>query len=187
MRRRGVSRYPRCVIALHAGTPETPDLPASTFATMPSRDATTRNQCNFGCKCSLWMINEAGLLAKSGDRHLDIITCLAGIDRVLNPSGTSTIFQAMSRASTPASDDDRRRDSGEMLFIGQRCAHDACSLVDFLPLKVSTLLLLCRTHAELVFLAVLSVNTAASPFAQPTSRHQRIRVHQCPRRTRSTV
>ncbi|KAJ9115281.1 hypothetical protein QFC20_001148 [Naganishia adeliensis] len=41
----------------------------------------------------------------------------------------------MSRSSTPASDDDRRRDSGEMLFIGQRCAHDACSLVDFLPLK----------------------------------------------------
>ncbi|KAJ9115012.1 hypothetical protein QFC22_005340 [Naganishia vaughanmartiniae] len=41
----------------------------------------------------------------------------------------------MSRSTTPASDDDRRRDSGEMLFIGQRCAHDACSLVDFLPLK----------------------------------------------------
>ena len=43
----------------------------------------------------------------------------------------------MSRSSTPASDDDRRRDSGEMLFIGQRCNHNACSLVDFLPLKVS--------------------------------------------------
>ena len=44
----------------------------------------------------------------------------------------------MSRSSTPVSDDDRRRDSGEMLFIGQRCNHNACSLVDFLPLKVNT-------------------------------------------------
>jgi hypothetical protein len=25
-----------------------------------------------------------------------------------------------------------------MLFIGQRCSHDACNLVDFLPLKVSS-------------------------------------------------
>jgi hypothetical protein len=35
-----------------------------------------------------------------------------------------------------------------MLFIGQRCAHDACSLVDFLPLKVRLLSSLCGERAN---------------------------------------
>lgn len=39
------------------------------------------------------------------------------------------------------------RTSDELLFIGQRCSHDACNLVDFLPLKVR-LPVWARTCAE---------------------------------------
>lgn len=50
-----------------------------------------------------------------------------------------------------------------MLFIGQRCSHDACNLVDFLPLKVSS-----RSS--------LSTTPPSSRFADLTIR---IRLRQC--------
>lgn len=72
-----------------------------------------------------------------------------------------------------------------MLFIGQRCSHDACNLVDFLPLKVSfsafaAISLLTRTIDLVSLISILvrdiSVNTAINRFAAPTSLFQRIHV-----------
>lgn len=57
------------------------------------------------------------------------------------------------RATTP------KRTSEEMLFLGQRCNHDACSLVDFLPLK-------CQ-YCNLAFCSSHHVTTF-SPLASPS-------------------
>jgi hypothetical protein len=47
-------------------------------------------------------------------------------------------LNAIATPPRPSSSASSKRDSSdEMLFLGQRCNHDACSLVDFLPLKVS--------------------------------------------------
>jgi hypothetical protein len=84
-----------------------------------------------------------------------------------------------------ASPSGSRRTSDEMLFIGQRCSHDACNLVDFLPLKVSfsafaAISLLTRTIDLVSLISILvrdiSVNTAINRSAARTSPFRRIHV-----------
>jgi hypothetical protein len=54
---------------------------------------------------------------------------------------TSTLpIMAFNAVATPPRSSTPNRNSDEMIFLGQSCNHDACSLVDFLPLKVRSLI-----------------------------------------------